>query len=92
MIRPETVFEPFLNPTKQPVRAPKSQNDPEIKSKLNEMKETKKMKVAQVHKQTPKQLFNPTPIPEIAHQGPKIKSNPKVRIEGSIENKSCSAI
>ena len=46
---------------------------------------------------TPKQLSNPTATTKIANKGPKkVKNDPKtnsksnVRIEGSIENESCS--
>ena len=46
---------------------------------MSELKETKKMKVVQLHKQTPKQLSNPTPAPKIAHQGTKkSKMTPKL--------------
>ena len=38
---------------------------------MSELKETKKMKVVQLHEQTPNQLLNPTPTPKIARQGPK---------------------
>ena len=38
------------------------------KSELNELK---KMKVVQLHEQTKKIVFNPTPAPRIAHCGPK---------------------
>ena len=54
------------------------------------------MKVVQLHEWTPKQFLNPTSNPKIAHydpknqNDPKIKSNSKVRIEGIVENKSCS--
>ena len=40
---------------------------------MSELKETKKMKVVQLHEQTPNQLLNPTPTPKIARQGPKFK-------------------
>ena len=54
------------------------------------------MRVVQLQEYTSKQFLNPTSNPKIAHYGPinqnypKIKSNSKVRIEGSIEIKSCS--
>ena len=38
---------------------------------MRELKETKKMKVTQLHEQNPKQFLNPTPTPKLAHQGPK---------------------
>ena len=42
-----------MNPSstqKQPVRAPKSKNDPKIKSnQMSKLKETKEMKVFQLH-------------------------------------------
>ena len=55
------------------------------------------MKVIQLHEQTPKQVSNPMPTQKnssLGHQkvksDPKIKSKSKVRIEGNIENESCS--
>ena len=64
---------------------------------IPELKETQKMKVVQLHEQTPKQFLNPSPTPKIVHQGPKkSKMSPKlgqksnVRIERNIENESCS--
>ena len=49
------------------------------KNQISEMTETYKMKVGQLHEQTPKQFSNPTPTPEIAHQGPKKpKMTPKL--------------
>ena len=46
---------------------------------MSELKETKKMKVVQLHEQTPKQFSNPTTTPKIAHQGPnKTKMTPKI--------------
>ena len=43
------------------------------------MKETKKMKVVQLHELTPNQLLNPTPTPKIAHKGhKKSKITPKL--------------
>ena len=55
------------------------------------------MKVVPLHKQTPKQFLNPTPIPKSRPLGPqkvkndhKIKSKSNVRIEGNIEDESCS--
>ena len=44
---------------------------------MSELKETKKMKVVQVHELTLKQLSNPTPTPEIAHSGPKNSKRPQ---------------
>ena len=40
-------------------------------NQMSELKETKKMKVVQLHESTPNQLLNPTPTPKIACQGPK---------------------
>ena len=78
-------------PTKYKMTPKLSQNQ------ISELKETKKMKVVQLHKQTKNQLLNPTPTPKIASQGPKkskkdpkIKSKSNNRIEGNIENESCS--
>ena len=60
---------------------------------MSELKETQKMKIVPLHKQTPKQFSKPTPTPKLAHQGPKkakndpkIKSKSNVGIEGSIRN------
>ena len=64
---------------------------------MSEFKVTQKMKVVQLHEQTPKQFLNPSTAPKIARQGPKkVKNNPKfkaksnVRIETNKENESCS--
>ena len=60
---------------------------------MSELKVTKKMKVVQLHEQTPKQFLNPTqpkkiyPLgPQKVKNGPKIKSQSKVRIKRNIEN------
>ena len=46
---------------------------------MSELKETKKMKVAQILEQTPKQFLNPSSTPKIAGQGPKeLKMAPKL--------------
>ena len=46
---------------------------------MSALKETQKIKVVQIHEQTMKQFFNPTPTPKIAHQGPKTsKMTPKL--------------
>ena len=57
------------------------------------------MKVVQLYDWTPKQLLNPTPTaqtspfgPQKDKNGPKIKSNSNVRIQGIIEYKSCSTV
>ena len=62
-----------------------------------ELKEIQEMKVGVLNEQTTKQYLNPNPAPKSAHQGPKkqkndykIKSNSKVKIEVSLENKSYS--
>ena len=64
---------------------------------MSELKDTQKMKVVQLHEQNPKQLLNPTPNPKNSPRGPtkdkndpKIKSKSNLRIEGNIENESCS--
>ena len=54
---------------------------------MSELKETRKMKVVQLHEFTPKQCLNPSQPPKIA---PKIKSKSNVRIERNKENESCS--
>ena len=64
--------ERFLTQPKSPKNCPlgpkQVKNDYKIKKISNfKRKETKKMKVVQVHEQTPKQLSNPTPTPKIAH-------------------------
>ena len=50
------------------------------------------MIVVKIHEWTPQQFVNPTPTPKIVYYGPKSKKDPKikVRIEGIIENESCS--
>ena len=50
------------------------------------------MKVVQLHKWTQKQFLNPKrPLwPQKDKNDPKIKSNSNVRIQGIIENESCS--
>ena len=46
---------------------------------MSELKETQKMKVIQLHEQTPKQFLNPSTAPKIARQGPKkSKMTPKL--------------
>ena len=46
---------------------------------MSELKETKKMKVIQLHEPTPKQFSNPTPTQKIAPQSPKkSKMTPKL--------------
>ena len=52
-------------------------------NQMSEYKETKKMKVAQLHEKTPNLLLNPTPTPKIAHYGPK-----KEKITAMLSNKS----
>ena len=46
---------------------------------MSESEETKKMKVVQLHEQTPKQFSNQTLTPKIAHNGPK-KSKMNVKL------------
>ena len=45
---------------------------------MSELKETKKMKVIQLHEQNPKQFSNPTPTKKIAHWGPKSQKLPQL--------------
>ena len=46
---------------------------------FSKLKETKKMKVVQLHEQIPKQFMNPSTAPKIARQGPKkSKMTPKL--------------
>ena len=48
-------------------------------NQMSEFNVTYKMKVAQLHKYTPKQLSNLTPTPKLAHYGPKkTKMTPKL--------------
>ena len=64
----------------------------------SELKKTKKMKVVQLHELSrPKTVVEPYPNPRNSPLGPqkvkndpKIKSKSNVRIEGNIENESCS--
>ena len=57
------------------------------------------MKVVQLHEYIPKQCLKPSPTQKIPRLGPQkvknypqIKSKSNVRIEGNIENESCSTI
>ena len=62
-------------------------------NQMSELKVSSKMKVVQLHEETPKQLLNPTLTPKNSPLGPqkaKIKSKSNVRIEGNTENESCS--
>ena len=63
---------------------------------MSELKETKKMKVIQLHEWTPKRFLNPTlnqknsPLgPQKVKNNPKIKSKSNVRIERNKEDESC---
>ena len=50
-----------------------------IQNQMSELKEKKKIKVVQLHEQTPKQLWKPTPTPKPAQYGPKkTKTTPKL--------------
>ena len=64
---------------------------------MSEFRESWKMKVDQLHEWTPKQFFESHIEPKYSPLGsqkvqnnPKIKSKSNVRIEGNIENESCS--
>ena len=47
---PKTVFEPFLNPKNSPLGPPKVKITPKFgQNQMLELKETKKMKVVQLH-------------------------------------------
>ena len=55
---------------------------------MSELKETKKMKVVELHEQTSKKLSNPTLTPKLAHWGPKIsKMTPKLSQNQMLELK-----
>ena len=58
---------------KQPARAPqiKKRYPKSSKNQISKLTKTQKMKVVQLHEQTPKQYLNPSPTPKIARQGPK---------------------
>ena len=65
---PKTVFEPFPNPKNSQLGPKNSKMTPKSsQNKMSELKKTKKMKVVQLHKYTPRQLSNPTPTQKIAH-------------------------
>ena len=65
---PKTIFESHIEPKISPLGPQKVKNDPKIKSnQMSELKETKKIKVVQLHEETSKQFLNPTPTPKIAH-------------------------
>ena len=63
---------------------------------MSELKETKKMKLIQLHEESPKQFSNPTQPqkqalePQKDKKDPNIKSKPNVRIGRNKENESCS--
>ena len=48
------------------------------------------MKVVQLHKWTAKQLSNSTPTPKKDKNIPKIWSKSNIRIQGFIQNETCS--
>ena len=62
---------------------------------MSELKERKKIKVIQLHEQTPKHFWtllhpNISPLgPQKVKKDPKIKSKSNVKIEGNVENDSC---
>ena len=63
---------------------------------MSELKETKKMKVVQLHEQSQKHLSNRTPTQKQTIRAkknkndPKIKSKSNIRIKRNKENESCS--
>ena len=60
---------------------------------MSELKETKKMKVTQLHEQNPKQFLNPTPAPKIANWGSKkSKMAPKLSQNQKVESKKTQKI
>ena len=46
---------------------------------MSELKETRKMKVVQLHEYTSKQLSNPTPTPKKPFKAPKSKNYQKIK-------------
>ena len=80
MSRPQTSWRTLPKPQKQPIRAPKSKRtSPKLsKNQISEMTETYKMKVVQLHEQTPKHFLT-LPNPENRPLGPKkSKITPKL--------------
>ena len=68
MSRPKKVLNP--SPTPKIARWGPKKSEMTLKlsqNKMSEFKNTKKMKVVQLHNYTPKQFSNPTPTPKIAH-------------------------
>ena len=57
---------------------------------MSELKETEKMKVVQVHEQTPPTQKNSPLGPQKVKKDPKIKSKSINRIERNKEDESCS--
>ena len=60
---------------------------------MSELKGKKKMKVIALYEQTPKQFLHSTPTPKVGQNvktDPNIKSKSNARVEGNIENESCS--
>ena len=53
---------------------------------MQELKETQKFKVVQLHEKTPKQFLDPTPAPKITRQGPKSKKQPQNKVKIKSQN------
>ena len=52
---------------------------------MSELKVTLKMKVVQLHEETPKQFLDHSPTPKISPLGPpKVKNNPKIMSKSNI--------
>ena len=94
---PKQLWSPTPTPTIPHQGTKKSKMTPELsQNQKSELKKTQKIKGVRLQEYNQKQVLNPTPTPKIAHQGrksqklPQKKSKSKVRIEVTIENKSCS--
>ena len=81
MSRPQRSFELYPNHKNSPLGPPKVKDDPKntplglqkvkmppklSQAQKSEFKESKKMKVVQLHEKTPKQFLNPSTSPKIA--------------------------
>ena len=51
---------------------------------MSEMKETQKMKILQLHEQTPKQFLNPTDPEKSPLEPKKEKNDPKIKLNSKV--------